>query len=188
MIPQLTHVGLFTTQIRELEEFYTNVIGLVVTDRGLLERLGNIPIVFLSGDELSHHQLVLAESDKTTYAQQLSFKVDSLSELRLCAKRALDYNVNGYRPWDHGNAWSVYFFDPDGNLVEIYMDTPWHVTQPHGRPLDLTMTDDEIHGYTLSAIQSDPTFMPMEEWKKDLKARLNNKHNMLATDNWHSRV
>ena len=44
MIPQLTHIGLFTQQIEELEKFYTTVLKLKVTDRGLLARMNNTQI------------------------------------------------------------------------------------------------------------------------------------------------
>ena len=33
-------------------------------------------------------------------------------------------------PVTHGNAVSVYFKDPEGNGIEIFCDTPWHVPQP----------------------------------------------------------
>lgn len=175
MIPQLTHIGLFTQKMEELENFYTNVLGLIVTDRGLLARMNNTPIVFLSGNEDSHHQLVLAVGEHPTVMQQLSFKVNNLGELRTIAKRASDFGVEGFRPWDHGNAWSVYFFDPEGNLVEVYMDTIYHVAQPHGRALDLSLTDSEIQNKTFMAIKDDPTFGYMEEWKVNLKNKLNEK-------------
>jgi catechol 2,3-dioxygenase len=177
MIPQLTHIGLFTKDILILEKFYTQVLGLVVTDRGLLARMNNTPIVFLSGSENSHHQLVLAVGEPVTVMQQLSFKVNTLDQLRAVAKRASDYGVEGFRPWDHGNAWSVYFFDPQGNLVEVYMDTIFHVAQPHGRALDLGLSDQEILNHTFNAIKDDPTFCYMEEWQTRIKEKLNDNSN-----------
>jgi len=177
MIPQLTHIGLFTKDIEVLEKFYTEILGLMVTDRGLLARMNNTPIVFLSGSETSHHQLVLAIGEPVTVMQQLSFKVSTLDELRTVALRASDYGVEGFRPWDHGNAWSVYFFDPQGNLVEVYMDTIFHVAQPHGRALDLGLTDQEILNYTFNAIKNDPTFCYMEEWQTRIKEKLNDNSN-----------
>ena len=177
MIPQLTHIGLFTKDIEVLEKFYTEIIGLKVTDRGLLARMNNTPIVFLSGSEHSHHQLVLAVGEPVTVMQQLSFRVQDLAELRTVAQRASDYGVEGYRPWDHGNAWSVYFFDPQGNLVEIYMDTIYHVAQPHGRPLDLSLTDLELQQHTFDAIKHDPTFCYMEEWQARTRKQLNDHTN-----------
>ena len=44
---------------------------------------------------------------------------------------------------NHGNALSVYFDDPEGNVVECYLDTPHQIAQPHGDPLDLDLPDDD---------------------------------------------
>ena len=83
--PRLTHVGVFTQDIDAMVEFYTNVIGLTVTDRGDI-RDGTARIAFLSIDPGEHHQFVMVEdpaSDSPTgVAQQISFLVESLDELR----------------------------------------------------------------------------------------------------------
>jgi catechol-2,3-dioxygenase len=47
----------------------------------------------------------------------------------------------------HGNAWSVYLNDPEGNYLEFFVDTDWHVQQPFYIPLELDKkTDGEIAG------------------------------------------
>ena len=38
---------------------------------------------------------------------------------------------------NHGNAWSLYFTDPEGNGLECFVDSPFHVTQPYADRLDL---------------------------------------------------
>ena len=45
-----------------------------------------------------------------------------------------------------GDAWSVYSADPEGNGLEAYVDSPWHVAQPHGRPLDLVHAQPHVRG------------------------------------------
>ena len=40
-------------------------------------------------------------------------------------------------PVTHGNALSVYFLDPEGNRVELLIDTPWYVPQPHRLVVDI---------------------------------------------------
>jgi hypothetical protein len=37
-----------------------------------------------------------------------------------------------------------HFLDPEGNTVEVYLDTPWYVPQPHGDPLGLEKSDSQI--------------------------------------------
>lgn len=169
--PQITHVGLYTADMAAMERFYSEVMGLAVTDRGKVARLGGIAITFMSANPASHHQVVLIEGKTPSNVQQLSFKVDSLGDLRTMRDRFVAAGAK-VTPIDHGNAWSVYSFDPDGNGVEVYLDSPWQVAQPHGRPLDLDRSDDAILASTREAIASDPTFQPADRWQDAFIARL----------------
>jgi catechol 2,3-dioxygenase-like lactoylglutathione lyase family enzyme len=54
-----SHVGLRVTDLAHMEDFYTRVVGLLVTDRGTLRDDGPT-LVFLSRNPDEHHQLVLA--------------------------------------------------------------------------------------------------------------------------------
>jgi catechol 2,3-dioxygenase len=38
----------------------------------------------------------------------------------------------------------MYFFDPEGNRVELYYRTGYPVPQPHGDPIDLTRSDEDL--------------------------------------------
>lgn len=60
---------------------------------------------------------------------------------------------------------SIYFSDPEGNTVEVYIDTPYYVAQPHGDALDLSKSDEELMRETEAICRADPTFMPLEEWR-----------------------
>jgi catechol 2,3-dioxygenase len=62
-------------------------------------------------------------------------------------------------------------FDPEGNTVEIYVDTPFYVAQPHGDPLDLSKDDETLMRETEAICRSDPTFMPLAEWQAQFEAR-----------------
>ena len=39
--------------------------------------------------------------------------------------------VDSVIPVSHGNAWSLYFTDPEGNGLECFVDSPFHVAQPY---------------------------------------------------------
>jgi catechol 2,3-dioxygenase len=106
---------------------------------------------------------------------QLSFTVQSLDELKAMYARIKQAGVSMIKPVNHGCAWSIYFPDPEGNMVEIYLDTPWYVRQPHGDPLNLDLPSDEIVRQTKEMCESDPTFMPAAEWQK-------NMHDALASN------
>ena len=49
----------------------------------------------------------------------------------------------------HGNTWSVYFTDPEGNGIEIFCETSYHVAQPAGEPWDTNSTEDELRAWTV---------------------------------------
>jgi catechol 2,3-dioxygenase len=72
----------------------------------------------------------------------------------------------------HGNAWSCYFKDPEGNTLEAYLDTPFHVPQPHGVALDLSKSDEEILAETEAHCRADPGFMMFNDFTKSLEQRL----------------
>ena len=127
-------------------------------------------IVFLSQTANAHHQLALvtgratpAESDNLHH---VAFRSGgTLDDLR-AFKVSLDAHdrVTQIMPLTHGNAWSVYFRDPEFNGVEVFIDTPWHVSQPQGEPLDLTRSDAEIVAWTRAHYTNDPEFGPMDEF------------------------
>ena len=80
--------------------------------------------------------------------------------------------VSELAPRSHGNAWSIYFHDPEGNRVEIYRPTPWHVSQPYGEPLDLTEPAQVIIDKTLAMIRDDASFSSQEDWAADMRQRI----------------
>ena len=171
---RLAHVGIYAHDKPQLERFYTTVLGLMVTDSG--KARSGMELTFLSASPGNHHQLVLVGGRPDTAGfnpiNQISFMVDSLADLRVVQRRALDNGATDMRVVSHGNAWSCYFKDPEGNTVEAYLDTPFHVPQPHGEPLDLSKPDDEILRETEAACRAEPGFMMMEAFQTSLASRL----------------
>jgi len=171
---RLAHMGIYVHDREKMEQFYTDVLGLMVTDHG--PGRNGVHLTFLSGNKDNHHQVVLVTGRPDTSGfnpiQQISFMVDSLSDLREVHRRALSLGATDMRPVSHGNAWSIYFKDPEGNTVEAFLDTPFHVPQPHGEFLDLTKSDDEILPTTEDACRKDPGFMPFKEFTRSLGERL----------------
>ena len=66
----------------------------------------------------------------------------------------------------------MYFPDPEGNQIEIYLDTPWHVAQPHGDPIDFSKSDAEIYAETEARVRADPTFKAKEVRETELATML----------------
>ena len=139
--PKLCHIGIYATDLNTMVDFYTRVLGLTVTDRGPNDR-----IVFMSAHpETEHHEFVLSPSDeRRANAQQISFTVGSLDDLKELYHDIKGYGCNVDRVVSHGIAFGCYFRDPEGNRVEVYWHTGKDYPQPHGDPLDLTLSDEEL--------------------------------------------
>ena len=169
-----SHVGLYVHDLARMEEFYCTMLGLVVTDRGTLPER---ELVFMSRDANEHHQLVLASGRDGAHdiriLNQISFRVDSLTLLREFRDLLTgNPDISNLAPINHGLAWSLYFKDPEGNRVEIFVDSPWYVEQPISDPLDLNLTDDEISRQTEQVYRGYPGFQPRTKWKEKLLKRL----------------
>ncbi len=141
--PRLSHVGLYVHDVPKMIDFYSNVLGFVVSDGAEDGR-----ITFLSRNPSDHHQVVLVRG-RTTDAevpmvQQVSFNVGTLAQVQKAFRKVRAAGCEGISPICHGNAWSVYFQDPEGNRIEMFCDTPWYVPQPLGFKIDLDKPEDEL--------------------------------------------
>lgn len=172
--PTPSHFGIFVTDLERMVDFYTRVFGLTITDRGRGRTFQN-DLVFMSASPDQHHQLVLAsgrpESAAFSTVMQISFVVPAIQDLRDARAAALEQGATQMRGLNHGNALSIYFADPEGNTVEVYIDTPFYVAQPHGDPLDLSKSDEEILRETEAICRNDPTFMPIEKWREQFMTK-----------------
>ena len=173
--PNLAHTGIYVTDMDRMVDFYTKVLGLKLNDRGKA-RTFDTEVAFLSANPEQHHQLALATGrpkDATfSTVMQTSFMIDSLDDLRTIRARALTHGATAMRGTNHGNAWSIYFKDPEGNTVEAYLDTPFHVPQPHGDPLDLDKSDAEILRETEAVCRADPGFMMRADYVRKLEREM----------------
>ncbi len=141
----LGHVGIYAHDLMKMRDFYTRVIGLQVADEDLEVR----GMCFLSSDPVSeHHEFVLMKGRKseedTQIIQQISFKVPTIQDMREYKAMIEEEELKIDRIVSHGNAFGMYFFDPEGNRVELYYRTGFPVPQPHGDPLDLSKSDEEL--------------------------------------------
>jgi catechol 2,3-dioxygenase len=172
--PTPAHFGIFVYDMDRMVDFYTSVFRLSITDEGLGKNFGN-RLVFMSASEDQHHQLVLSEGrskeSPVSTVMQLSFLVPSLEELRLNRDMALAKGATELRPMNHGNAWSLYYMDPEGNRVEVYLDTPYYVSQPYGTPLDLDRSASDLLAETLAMVRDDPSFLPAATWRERFRGR-----------------
>ncbi len=118
-----------------MEKFYTEVLGFIVSDRGVLDRgpMQGRELIFLSHSPEEHHQIVLIPSEAAAPGGgigHVAFRVDSLDEVRRVYEKVRALPHTKPEPVSHGNTWSVYFRDPEDNRIEVFTQTPWHATQP----------------------------------------------------------
>lgn len=166
--PVLSHFGVFCRDLDAMVEYYSEVFGMTMTDRGQGHTMP-FTIAFMSGVPDQHHQLALASgrgADDPSTVMQISFKVKNLDELREIQRRAEARQAPAMRALSHGNALSIYFSDIEDNTVEVYLDTPWYVSQPHADPFDLSRPDEELWAETEAMCRQDPSFMTVEEWQQ----------------------
>jgi catechol-2,3-dioxygenase len=162
-----SHFGIYVTDLARMEDFYTRVLGLLVSDRGQVP--GGSNLVFLSRDPDEHHQIVLATGRppgvEFNVVNQMSFKVAGLVDLKAMHARAREEGIKQFRVVTHGNAWSVYFADPEGNRLEVFVDTPWHTPQPVVEPFDIEAPVEVIERETEALCRNRPGFMSRAEWR-----------------------
>ena len=171
--PQLSHCGIYARDVKRQAAFYTRVLGLVVADAGV--NANGLEFAFMTAAPDHHHQVVFISGRPergVTTVNQLSFKVGGLDALKAMFDRVRNEGIEEIRQVCHGNALSFYFADPEGNGIEIYMDTPWYVPQPHGVPIDLSLPDDEIMAAVEKHCRETPGFMPLAAWKAEVQSRL----------------
>jgi catechol-2,3-dioxygenase len=98
--------------------------------------------------------------------------MDDLAALRQMHARLQAEAVADIAPVSHGNALSVYFLDPEGNRVELFIDTPWYVDQPLRVPLDMSLPDAALWAQVEAEARKLPGFMPVEEWRAAITRRM----------------
>lgn len=175
MTMSISHYQLDTRDLSVMQDFYTRVLGFVVTDSGVFGEQRR-KLVFMSLNPGEHHQLVLTETDGGKIAagavNHLAFRVADLAALRAYHGAVDGYGDLPIETISHGNTWSFYFRDPEGNRVEIFTGTPWHVAQPCRFDIDLSMPDEELTAWTLERVTEMADFKPIDEFYGGLGKRL----------------
>lgn len=172
-----SHVGFYVKDISRMERFYVKLMDFTVTDRGTLPGpSGDFQLVFLSRDPDEHHQIVLASGRPDTLSfniiNQISLRADSLHTLKKIYAKLDLAGASEVTPVTHGNAVSVYFRDPEGNRLELFIDTPWYVDQPMRVPVDFNLPDDELMLTVEAHARGLPGFRPRAQWRAEIAQRM----------------
>lgn len=169
-----SHLGFYVRDIERMARFYAGPLGFFETDRGLL---GAVQLVFLSRDPDEHHQIVLASGRPEGLAfnpiNQISLRVPDLAMLRAVRDGvAAEPDVSELVAATHGNAISIYFRDPEGNRLEVFLDTPWYCEQPLREPIDIDRPDAEVMAHAEALARGRPGFRSRSEWRAAMARRM----------------
>jgi catechol 2,3-dioxygenase len=125
---RIGHVALGVADIERSRAFYTTLLGFEVVEEDP-EHGG----VFMALEGMSHTiDLFPADDPRTAAAQtpgavgvrHVAFLVDSEQALKEAYVTLQANGVTIVRAVDHVSQKSIYFHDPDGNLLEIYYELP----------------------------------------------------------------
>ena len=122
-VQSLGHVVLKVSDQKRAEEFYSGLLGLPLVARFDSRRMS----FFSLGD---HHDFAVAAVGKDATGpdengiglQHVAFKIGDTVDALKDAKTELEAAGVKVTPIDHGVTQSLYFHDPDGNRLEIYVD------------------------------------------------------------------
>ena len=123
---QLGHLVLRVRDLDRSQSFYEDVLGLQVTTA--------IPgrMVFLSAGETSSHELALMSVGADAPGPEkgrvglyhFAWEMESFEDLRQIYGELKQKDVKVGGIGDHGISIGVYFFDPDGNEIEVFYELP----------------------------------------------------------------
>ena len=170
-----SHAVLYARDEAKMLDFYTRVLGFRVTDRGPLQE-GMPDVIFISQDPAEHHQiglLAIREGEEPpNTVHHFAFRVEEFEDVKSLNSALEPIEGIDITPLSHGNALSIYFNDPEGNGLEVFWDTPWHVDQPMARPWDPSMNRQEALAWVEGEFKDDPGFMPAEDYHRQLASAL----------------
>ena len=187
---RFSHMGLVVKDIEMMEDFYTNTIGFERTDGGMTTQ--GVIMIFMTLDPEEHHQVFLVEGRPDELPSNtivkgggpsihhLAFRLESLSDLRKMYKRISDEYDAKIFTGTHGNCWTMYTTDPEGNGIEFFADTPWYVTQPFLKPMDFNMDEETLIEATEALVSVAPGFTTLQDFYKDLHERVPARESVLT--------
>jgi catechol 2,3-dioxygenase len=145
---KLGHVGIYVRDLERSKKFYTDVVGLKVSDefpgKAVFMRCGHDhhdTVLF----QLAAEKLVHSQNDRAEI-QQISYEVDRLDDLRQKAAevRALGIAVSGPQQRGPGMDKTIDFSDPDGNTIQFYCDMDQTGWDNRSRPANQWRRQDHV--------------------------------------------
>ena len=149
MAIKIRRTGHLVLRVKDLERskrFFTEVLGLPqVGDNGK-------GMLFFSTDvKDNHHMLAIRQAIDGAHLpdpeqvgmEHVAYELGSFAELQEAWRIFKEHNVRIRHVVFHGITKSIYFYDPDGNMLEVYVNVPpevyrQSVPNPYGLYGDIT--------------------------------------------------
>ena len=140
-ISGLSHVGVFVKDLDTMTQFYCETLGLTESHRN------GDRMVFLTADvEKEDHEVVLVRGrdGDAKIIQQLSFRVGTIEDVRAFYQTFQQMGVEIQQTVSHGAGASCYFYDPEGNRLEVFADIEVEGGRGYRGPIDLEKSAEEL--------------------------------------------
>ena len=140
-ISGLSHVGVFVKDLDTMTQFYCDTLGLTESHRN------GDRMVFLSADvQKEDHEVVLVRGrdGDAKIIQQLSFRVGTIDDVRAFYQTFQQMGVEIQQTVSHGAGASCYFYDPEGNRLEVFADIEVEGGRGYSGPIDLEKSAEEL--------------------------------------------
>ena len=140
-ISGLSHVGVFVKDLDTMTQFYCETLGLTESHRN------GDRMVFLTADvEKEDHEVVLVRGrdGDAKIIQQLSFRVGTIEDVRAFYQTFQQMGVEIQQTVSHGAGASCYFYDPEGNRLEVFADIEVEGGRGDSGPIDLEKSAEEL--------------------------------------------
>jgi len=124
--PTFHHFGVLTAHPEEMLDWYSKVLGMTTNFQSTASG-----IAFVTNDR-AHHRMALiswpgliADPDKRPHAklQHVAFECATIDDLLNTWERLKEISIEPVLAADHGMSIAFYYGDPDGNSVELFVDT-----------------------------------------------------------------
>ena len=158
--PTLHHFGVETRHLEKMVEWYARVVGMVTicsTSNALGSEAGvSLSAAFVSNDRANHRMAIFStpelkeDTDKHAHAklQHVAFEYATIDELLNTYTRLKGLVIEPVLTADHGPTIAFYYEDPDGNIVELFVDNfgDWDKSREYVR------TSPEFHKNSLGTL------------------------------------
>lgn len=125
--PTFHHFGVLTLRMEEMIDWYGKVLGMTVNFQSTTSGAA-----FVSNDR-AHHRMALItvpgltesglDKQPHTKLQHVAFEHATIDDLLNTWERLKGLSIEPVLAADHGMTIAFYYRDPDGNSVELFVDT-----------------------------------------------------------------